>query len=99
MKNARWYGEKLVRLLDDKAVATLPRNTESWFFELGENQVWLDGLPRKKYYALHGLAVTMFLLGKEAEAGQYARKANELIIGDDGEIKALLLSDLVRLKG
>jgi tetratricopeptide (TPR) repeat protein len=98
LQEAAFYQQELVRRLDDPEITSLSKNKMSWYFEIGDQQIYFNDLPEKKYYAYYSLSVTLFLLGKEQEAEGFMKEARDLEIDDRESIKALVDFDLTRLR-
>jgi len=73
-EQARQYQQQGVARLDTPQIAAQEKNQQPWYFNLGEQHITLDTLPRKQCYAYRSLGATLQALHRSAEAAQYERK-------------------------
>jgi len=74
LKHLKTLAEKI----EDDRISGNAVNKGSWFFPLGNENVILDNLTAKKYYAAYSLAATCYLLGRTSEAKEQVNKAKTL---------------------
>ena len=98
LPKAMWIQERLLDLLDNTTITSLPRNRREWFFHTDTRLVHFYDLQMRKCYALYNAALTAYLEKDKAKASAYIAKAKALKSPDQQWVKILVRFDIQTIK-
>jgi tetratricopeptide (TPR) repeat protein len=98
LDHSYWYQKRLITLLDDAKVVSLPCNQGVWFFHTDSRVVYFYDYPMRKCYAYYSAALTAHLKNDGGAANMYVNKGKALKIENEWLVKELIRFDIKNLK-